>query len=86
MADELPSPMGRYFIDMVQKSFLQYVYLCIPPKHIFNIINFAGIVGHITFTFPSHYSINFNVKMPMSVYILIFLHIFYVGMLGINSG
>ena len=87
MADELPSPMGRYFIDMVQKSFFAVCILLYPPKtFFFNIINFVGIASHITFTFPSHYSINVHVYMPISVYILIFLHIFYLGMFGIDSG
>ena len=75
--------MGRNFIDMVQKSFLQYVYFCILQN---NIINFLGIASHITFTFPSHYSIHFHVYMPISVYIFIFLHILCLGMIGIDSG
>ena len=49
-----------------------------PPKHFFNIINFVGIASHTTFTFPSHYSINFHVYMLISDYILIFLHIFFI--------
>ena len=57
-----------------------------PQKHFFNIMNCVGIASHITFTFPSDYSINFHVYMLISVYILIFLHIFCLGMLGIDSG
>ena len=57
-----------------------------PQKHFFNIIHFVGIVSHKTFTFPPHYSIHFHLYMPISVYILILLHIFCLGMLGIDSG
>ena len=34
-ADGLSSPMGRNFIDIVRKSFLQYVHFCMPPKIFF---------------------------------------------------
>ena len=84
MADELPSPIGRDFIDMVQNHFLQYAYFCISPKnHFFNIMNFVGIASHIKCTFLSDYSIHFHVYMLISVYILIFLHIFCLGMFEI---
>ena len=42
MADDVPSPIGRYFIDMVQKLFLQYVYFCISPKTFFQHHEFGG--------------------------------------------
>ena len=42
MADEVPSPMGRHFIDMVQKSFLQYIYFYISPKTFFQHHEFCG--------------------------------------------
>ena len=71
---------------MVQKSFFAVCILLYHPKHFFNMMHFVGIASHMTFTFSSHYSINFNVLMPISVYILIFLHIFCLGMLGIDSG
>ena len=50
-----------------------------PQKHFFNIMNFVGIASHITFTFPSDYSINFHVYILISIYILIFLCIFLSG-------
>ena len=57
-----------------------------PQKHFFNIMNLVGIASHITSTFLSDYSINFHVYMLISVYILIFLHIFCLRMLGIDCG
>ena len=69
-----------------KNHFLQYVYFCIPPKHFFSIMNVVGIVSHMTFLFPCHYSIHVYIYMPISVYILIFLHIFCLRMLGIDSG
>ena len=45
-----------------KNHFFCSMYICVSPKNIFfNIINFVGILSHITFTFPSHYSINVNV-------------------------
>ena len=83
ITDELPSPRGRNFIDMLQNSFVQYVYFCIPLKHFFNIVNFAGIESHLKFTFTSHFSTHLQVWMPISVYIFTY---FCLGMLGIDSG
>ena len=83
-ADEIPSPMGRHFIDMVQKSFFAVCVLLYLPKTFFQHMNFVGIASHITCTFLSDYSINLHVYMLISVYILIFLHIFCLGMLGID--
>ena len=57
-----------------------------PQKHFFNIMNLVGIASHITCTLLSDYSINFHVYMLTSVYILIFLHIFCLGMLGVYCG
>ena len=57
-----------------------------PQKHFFNIMNLVGIASHITCTFLSDYSINFHVYMLIYVYIWIFLHIFCLGMLGIDCG
>ena len=57
-----------------------------PQKHFFNIMNLVGIASHITCTFLSDYTINFHVYMLIIVYILIFLHIFCLGMLGIDCG
>ena len=79
-----PFPHGRHFIDMVQKSFFAVCILLYLSKHLFNIMNFVGIASHITCTFLSDYSINFHVYMLISVYILIFSHIFCLGMLGID--
>ena len=63
------------------------MYNCLSlQKHFFNIMNLVGIASHITCTFLSDYSINFHVYMLISVYILIFLHIFCLGMLGIDCG
>ena len=87
MADEFPSAMGRHFIDVVQKIIFYNMYTSVSPqKHFFNIMNFVGIASHITFTFPSDCSINFHVYMLISVYILLSLHIFCLGMFGIDSG
>ena len=87
MADEVPSPMGRHFIDMVQKIIFCSMYTSVSPqKHFFNIMNFVGIASHIKCTFLSDYPIHFHVCMLISVYILIFLHIFCLGMLGIDHG
>ena len=70
---------------MVQKSFFMYTSVS-PPKHFFNIMNLVGIASHITCTFLSDYTINCHVYMLTSVYILILLHIFCLGMLGIDCG
>ena len=44
MPDELPSTLGRYFIDIVQKSFFAVCILLYAPQKIFvNIMNFVGI-------------------------------------------
>ena len=42
MADEVPSPMGRHFIDMVQKSFFAVCILLYLPKNIFQHHEFCG--------------------------------------------
>ena len=47
-----------------------------PQKHFFNIMNFVGIASHITFTFPSHYSINFHVYMLSTFW---YFYIFLAG-------
>ena len=80
------SPLGGISLIWSKNYFLQYVYFCISPKYFFNIMNLVGIASHITCTFLSDYSINFHVYMLISVYILIFLHIFCLGMLGIDCG
>ena len=36
MADDVPSPMVRHFIDMVQKSFFTVCILLYLPKNIFS--------------------------------------------------
>ena len=80
-------PWGGISLMWFKNHFLQYVYFCIPQKHFFNIMNFVGIGSHMTsFLFPCHYSMHFYVYMPISVYIFIFLHIFCLRMLGIDSG
>ena len=64
-------------MDVVQKLFFAiYIFLYLPKNIFFNIMNLVGIASHITCTFLSDYSINFHVYMLISVYILIFLHIF----------
>ena len=64
-------------MDVVQKLFFCSMYTSVSPqKHFFKIMNLVGIASHITFTLLSDYSINFHVYMIISVYILIFLHIF----------
>ena len=42
MADDVPSPIERHLIDIVQKSFLQYVYFCISPKTFVEHHEFCG--------------------------------------------
>ena len=58
-----------------KNHFLQYVYFCIPQKHVFNIMNFVGIVSHMTFLFPCHYSIHF---MYTCLYICLHFYIFHI--------
>ena len=78
-----PFPHGEAFHWYGPKIIFCSMYTSVPPqKHFFNIMNFVGIASHITCTFLSDYSINFHVYMLISVYILIFLHIFCLGMLG----
>ena len=87
MTYDVHSPIGRYFIDMVQKSFFYNMYTSVSPqKHFLKIMNLVGIASHITCTFLSDYSINFHVYMLISVYIWIFLHIFCLGMFGVYCG
>ena len=52
------------------------ILLYLPQKHFFNMMNFVGIASHIKCTFLFDYSIHFHVYMLISVYVLIFLHIF----------
>ena len=53
------------------------MFTSVSPKNIFfNIMNFVGIGSHMTFLFPCYYSIHFDIYIPISVYIFIFLHIF----------
>ena len=80
-----PFPRGRNFTDMVQNSFLQYVYFCIPPKTFFNIVNFVGINTIENLHFPL---ISLQISKYRYLYLPTFwyLHIFCLGMLGIDSG
>ena len=79
-------PPGEGISLICSKNSFLHMYTSVSPQNIFNIVNFVGIESHIKFTFPSHFSINLQVWMPIPVYILIFLHIFCLEMLGIDSG
>ena len=74
MAYEVPSPMGRHFIDMVQKSFFAVCILLYLPKTFFNIMNFVGIASHIKCTFLSDYPIHFHVYMLVCLHFDIFTY------------
>ena len=80
------SPLGGISLIWSKNHFCSMYTSVSPQKHFFNIMNWVGIASHITCTFLSDYTINFHVYMPISVYILIFLHIFCLGMLGIDCG
>ena len=69
-------PLGGISLIWSKNHFCSMYTSVSPPKHLFNIMNFVGIASHKTCTFLSDYSINFHEFMLISVYILIFLHIF----------
>ena len=69
-------PLGGISLIWSKNHFLWYVYFCISPKTFFQHHELVGIASHITCTFLSDYTINFHVYILISVYILIFLHIF----------
>ena len=80
-------PCGEEFHWYGPKIIFCSMYTSVSPKkNFFNIMNFVGIASHITCTFLSDYSINFHVYMLISVYILIFLYIFCLQILGIDCG
>ena len=72
-------PLGGISLIWSKNHFCSMYTSVSPQKHLFNIMNFVGIASHITCTFLSDYSINVHVYMLISVYILIFLHIFLSG-------
>ena len=76
-----PLPHGEEFHWNSPKIILTVHILLYSSKCFFNIIHFVGIVSHITFTFPSHISINAYIYLHFDIFTY-----FCLGMLGIDSG
>ena len=70
MPDELPSPMGRNFIDMVQKSLFAVYILLYPPKTFFQHHEFSRIC--------KPYDIYISLSLYRCLYLHIYILIFYI--------
>ena len=86
MADELPSPMGRNFIDMFQKQFFAVHVLLYPPKDIFSTLSILQELKpsqiYISLSFLYEFA---SIEAYISLHFDIFTY-FCLGMLGIDSG
>ena len=69
-----------------QIFFAVHVMLFVPNTDFFNIVHLSAIVSHVKCTFLDCFYTHLQLEKAISVFILMFLHIFCLHMFLIDSG